>query len=173
MAFFLVMWLISISSPKKLIQIAKYFQTPLATAVTSSNRISNSKSPIPSSSNNYTQSQKKVNKQPNIKKLKKRIKQSQLQKLQSNLNQLIKSNPKLQALRPHLKINLVQKSLRIQIINSQNRPMFKTSSANVKPYMRDILRAIAPVLNGIPNRISLSSHTNNFPYASSKKKYSN
>ncbi len=32
--------------------------------------------------------------------------------------------------------------------------MFKTGSAEVEPYMRDILRAIAPVLNGIPNRIS-------------------
>lgn len=31
---FLVMWLISISSPKELIQIAEYFRTPLATAVT-------------------------------------------------------------------------------------------------------------------------------------------
>lgn len=29
MAFFLVMWLISISSPKELIQIAEYFRTPL------------------------------------------------------------------------------------------------------------------------------------------------
>lgn len=47
MAFFLVMWLISISSPKELIQIAEYFRTPLATAVTGGNRISNSQSPIP------------------------------------------------------------------------------------------------------------------------------
>lgn len=46
MAFFLVMWLISISSPKELIQIAEYFRTPLATAVTGGNRISNSQSPI-------------------------------------------------------------------------------------------------------------------------------
>ncbi len=39
--------------------------------------------------------------------------------------------------------------------------------------MRDILRAIAPVLNGIPNRISLSGHTDDFPYASGEKGYSN
>lgn len=41
------MWLISISSPKELIQIAEYFRTPLATAVTGGDRISNSESPIP------------------------------------------------------------------------------------------------------------------------------
>lgn len=39
--------------------------------------------------------------------------------------------------------------------------------------MRDILRAIAPVLNGIPNRISLSGHTDDFPYATGEKGYSN
>ena len=51
--------------------------------------------------------------------------------------------------------------------------MFRTGSADVEPYMRDILRAIAPVLNGIPNRISLSGHTDDFPYATGEKGYSN
>ena len=51
--------------------------------------------------------------------------------------------------------------------------MFKTGSAEVEPYMRDILRAIAPVLNGIPNRISLSGHTDDYPYANGEKGYSN
>lgn len=83
------------------------------------------------------------------------MEQSRLRKLRGDLDQLIESDPKLRALRPHLKIDLVQEGLRIQIIDSQNRPMFRTGSADVEPYMRDILRAIAPVLNGIPNRISL------------------
>lgn len=76
MAFFLVMWLISISSPKELIQIAEYFRTPLATAVTGGDRISNSESPIPGGGDDYTQSQGEVNKQPNIEELKKRMEQS-------------------------------------------------------------------------------------------------
>lgn len=173
MAFFLVMWLISISSPKELIQIAEYFRTPLATAVTGGDRISNSESPIPGGGDDYTQSQGEVNKRPNIEELKKRMEQSRLRKLRGDLDQLIESDPKLRALRPHLKIDLVQEGLRIQIIDSQNRPMFRTGSADVEPYMRDILRAIAPVLNGIPNRISLSGHTDDFPYASGEKGYSN
>ncbi len=167
------MWLISISSPKELIQIAEYFRTPLATAVTGGDRISNSESPIPGGGDDYTQSQGEVSKQPNIEELKKRMEQSRLRKLRGDLDQLIESDPKLRALRPHLKIDLVQEGLRIQIIDSQNRPMFRTGSADVEPYMRDILRAIAPVLNGIPNRISLSGHTDDFPYASGEKGYSN
>ncbi len=105
-----------------------------------------------------------MEKQPNIDELKKRMEQSRLNKLRGDLDQLIESDPKLRALRPHLKIDLVQEGLRIQIIDSQNRPMFKTGSAEVEPYMRDILRAIAPVLNGIPNRISLAGHTDDFPF---------
>lgn len=173
MAFFLVMWLISISSPKELIQIAEYFRTPLATAVTGGNRISNSQSAIPGGGDDFTQQQGEVNKQPNIDDLKKRMEQNRLSKLRGDLDQLIESDPKLRALRPHLKIDLVQEGLRIQIIDSQNRPMFKTGSAEVEPYMRDILQKIAPILNGIPNRISLSGHTDDFPYPNGEKGYSN
>jgi chemotaxis protein MotB len=169
MAFFLVMWLISISSPKELIQIAEYFRTPLATAVTGGQRIANSDSPIPGGGDDYTQQKGEVKKEPNIDELKRRMEQARLKKLRGDLDQLIEADPKLRALRPHLKIDLVQEGLRIQIIDSQNRPMFKTGSAEVEPYMRDILRAIAPVLNGIPNRVSLSGHTDDFPYATGER----
>lgn len=54
------------------------------------------------------------------------MEQSRLRKLRGDLDQLIESDPKLRALRPHLKIDLVREGLRIQIIDSQNRPMFKT-----------------------------------------------
>lgn len=173
MAFFLVMWLISISSPKELIQIAEYFRTPLATAITGGQRIANSDSPIPGGGDDVTQQQGEVQKQPNIDELKRRMEQSRLMKIRGELDQLIEADPKLRALRQHLKIDLVQEGLRIQIIDSQNRPMFKTGRAEVEPYMRDILRAIAPVLNEIPNRISLSGHTDDYQYAGGEKGYSN
>jgi len=173
MAFFLVMWLISISSPKELIQIAEYFRTPLATAVTGGARVSESESPIPGGGDDYTQRQGEVKKEPNIDELKKRMEQNRLKKVRGELDQLIESDPKLKALRQYLKIDLVQEGLRIQIIDSQNRPMFKTGSAEVESYMRDILRAIAPVLNEVPNKISLSGHTDDYPYATGDRGYSN
>ncbi|MFV0263538.1 MAG: flagellar motor protein MotB [Kluyvera sp.] len=173
MAFFLVMWLISISSPKELIQIAEYFRTPLATAITGGQRMANSDSPIPGGGDDVTQQQGEVHKQPNMEELQKRMETNRLKRIRGELDQLIEADPKLRALRPHLKIDLVQEGLRIQIIDSQNRPMFKTGSAEVEPYMRDILRAIAPVLNEIPNRISLSGHTDDYPYATGERGYSN
>jgi chemotaxis protein MotB len=68
---------------------------------------------------------------------------------------------------------MMDEGLRIQIIDSQNRPMFENGSARVEPYMRDILRAIAPILNDVPNKISLSGHTDDLPYASGERGYSN
>ena len=173
MAFFLVMWLISISSPKQLAQIADYFRTPLAQAITGGERIADSDSPIPGGGDDYTQQQGEVKKQIDIETLRQRMESNRLKRIKGDLDQLIESDPKLRALRPHLQIKLVQEGLRIQIIDSQNRPMFKTGSAEVEPYMRDILRKIAPLLNDLPNRISLSGHTDNLPYANGERGYSN
>ncbi|BDH45396.1 motility protein B [Salmonella enterica subsp. enterica serovar Choleraesuis] len=173
MAFFLVMWLISISSPKELAQIADYFRTPLVAAITGGNRMADSESPIPGGGDDITQQQGEVYKQPKVEELRQKMDKARLQKLRGSLDQLIESDPQLRELRPHLQIDLVPEGLRIQIIDSQNRPMFKRGSAEVEPYMRDILRKIAPVLNGIPNRISLSGHTDDLPYAQGERSYSN
>jgi chemotaxis protein MotB len=42
--------------------------------------------------------------------------------------------------------------------------MFDLSSAEVKPYMREILREIGKALNDVDNRISLSGHTDAKPF---------
>lgn len=47
MAFFMVMWLLSIANPQELVQIADYFKTPLKVAITGGARSSDSESPIP------------------------------------------------------------------------------------------------------------------------------
>jgi chemotaxis protein MotB len=63
--------------------------------------------------------------------------------------------------------------LQIQIVDEQNRPMFDSGSALVKPYMRDILREIGSALNGVENRISLAGHTDSTPYGNGERGYSN
>ena len=171
MAFFLVMWLLSVSSPQELTQIAEYFRTPLKIALSSGEKSSDSTSPIPGGGDDPTQQVGEVRK--HIDSEESRKEEYRLNKLREKLDQLIESDPRLKALRPHLLINMMDEGLRIQIIDSQNRPMFKMGSAQVEPYMRDILRAIAPILNDIPNKISLSGHTDDLPYASGERGYSN
>lgn len=144
MAFFLVMWLLAIASPQELTQIAEYFRTPLKVALTSGDKSSSESSPIPGGGDDPTQQHGLVRKQ--VDSPDSRAEELRLNKLREKLDELIESDPRLKALRPHLLINMMDEGLRIQIIDSQNRPMFKTGSAQVESYMRDILRAIAPIL---------------------------
>jgi len=55
----------------------------------------------------------------------------------------------------------------------EGTPMFDIGSAALKPHMRDILRELAKLMNDIPNRISLSGHTDAKAYASGDRGYSN
>ena len=174
MAFFLVMWLISISSPKELVQIAEYFRTPLAVAITGGPRSSDATSPIPGGGEDPTVQDGEVHKMIQSQGDARAIRETgDLKKLQEKLEEMLASDPRLKGLRPHLMINLTEQGLRIQIIDSKNRPMFQLGSAIVEPYMRDILRAIGPVLDDFPNKISLAGHTDDMPYAQGERGYSN
>ncbi|RLM27191.1 flagellar motor protein MotB [Brenneria alni] len=173
MALFLVMWLIAISTPMQLAQIAEYFRTPLKIALTGGSKTSESSSPIPGGGDDVTQQDGEVKKNIKIDTLEGKLDEIRLNKLRERLDQLIEADPRLRALRPHLLIEMVDEGLRIQIIDSQNRPMFQTGSAQVEPYMRDILRAIAPILNDIPNKLSISGHTDDVQYATGERGYSN
>ncbi|MBB6114495.1 MULTISPECIES: flagellar motor protein MotB [Rahnella] len=174
MAFFLVMWLISISSPKELVQIAEYFRTPLAVAITGGPRSSDATSPIPGGGADPTMQDGEVHKMIQSQGDARELRETgDLMKLQDKLEAMLASDPRLKDLRPHLMINLTEQGLRIQIIDSKNRPMFQLGSAIVEPYMRDILRAIGPVLDDFPNKISLAGHTDDMPYAQGERGYSN
>lgn len=173
MAFFMVMWLLSISNPQELVQIADYFKTPLKVALTGGSKSSESISVIPGGGEDPTQKSGEVHKVVDMDAQKRKLDEIRLNRLREKLDQLIEADPRLKALRPHLIINMVEEGLRIQIIDSENRPMFKTGRAEVEPYMRDILRAIAPILNDIPNKISLAGHTDDFQYANGDRGYSN
>jgi ABC-type Mn2+/Zn2+ transport system ATPase subunit len=62
---------------------------------------------------------------------------------------------------------------RILIVDEQNRPMFNSAKADLQPYAKQILREIGQMLNGVPNRVSLSGHTDATPYSTGEKSYSN
>ncbi|MBQ0313746.1 flagellar motor protein MotB [Providencia rettgeri] len=170
MAFFLVMWLISISSPQELTQIAEYFRTPLSTAINPGKKSGDATNPIPGGGKDPIFREGDVMPEPNN--IIDGDANYRFEKLKKSLEQAILKDPRLNELKPHLLIDMINDGLRIQIVDSENRPMFKVGSATVEPYMRDILRAIAPLLNDVPNRISISGHTDDLPYANGAN-YSN
>lgn len=179
MAFFLVMWLISIVPREELKGIAEYFRMPLRVALTGGPSSSAETSAIPGGGQDPLRSQgdvrraegNRVEAQPMGDA--ERRDRHRLERLKSRLESLIEESPVLKNFRPQLLIDMTTEGLRIQIVDNQNRPMFATGSADVQPYMRDILRELGPVLNDLPNKVSIAGHTDASQYARGERAYSN
>ncbi len=172
MAFFLVMWLLSTSSDTKKEQIADYFRMPLKPALAQGNKTSLSDSLIPGGGDDPMKQDGEVWKQQ-IKKLD-RVKSTQsLKRAKERLEVMIETDPRLNAFKSNLLLTLTDDGLMIQITDSQERPMFKVGSESPEAYMNGILQALVPLLNELPNRISLTGHTDSLPYAGGNRGYSN
>ena len=172
MAFFLVMWLLGISSPKQLAGIAEQFKMPLKAALTGGPASGNSSTVIPGGGADPTRAAGDV-KQSETESDADSNDNKSLGSLKQRLDNMIESSPVLKQFRPQLLIDITPEGLRIQIVDSSNRPMFDRSSAIVVSYMRTILREIGPVLNAQPNKITLSGHTDATLYMQGDKSYSN
>ncbi|VVE66224.1 flagellar motor protein MotB [Pandoraea anapnoica] len=180
MAFFLLMWLLSSVSSKELTGIAEYFRTPLKVALTGGRNAADNSGVIPGGGTDTTRTDGQKSRgdqtrsrQATTAEMAERADAQRLRDLKARIEKAIESNPTLKQFRKQLLIDVTTEGLRIQIVDDQNRPMFANASAQVQPYMRDILREIGKSLNGVPNSISLSGHTDATAYAQGDKSYSN
>jgi chemotaxis protein MotB len=185
MAFFLLMWLLGSTAKGELQGIAAYFSSPLKVAMQGGNGAGNSSSIIPGGGNDLSKVHGQVRRSDSetdteAKAAKDAAKAEaakqdtkRIQALRAKIDALISDTPKLNEFRSQIRLDVTPDGLQIQIVDDQNRPMFDSGSALVKPYMRDILREIGAALNGVENRISLAGHTDNAPYGNGARGYSN
>ncbi len=186
MAFFLLMWLLGSTAKGELQGIAAYFSSPLKVAMTGGDGAGNSSSVIPGGGNDLSKVHGQVRRSDsestntsrrmnieNAKAEQARQDQMRIKALQAKIDSVITENLKLREYKSQIRIDITPDGLQIQIVDDQNRPMFDSGSALVKPYMRDILREIGSALNGVENRISLAGHTDAAPYGNGDRGYSN
>jgi len=102
-----------------------------------------------------------------------RVESRRLMALREKVESVVASDPTLADMRKHLRMDLTSDGLRIQIVDDRQRPMFDSGGAEVKYYMRDLLRAIGKVLNEVENRVSLAGHTDAALYAHGPGGYTN
>ncbi|TFW09772.1 flagellar motor protein MotB [Oxalobacteraceae bacterium OM1] len=189
MAFFLLMWLLGSTTKGDLQGIADYFKTPLKVAMSGGSGSGDSSSVIQGGGKDLTRKDGQVKKgdNPEIKKtynlqaahLKEaeaqleKLELARLRTLKEKIEQAIDARAALAQFKKQLLIDITTEGLRIQIVDEQNRPMFALAKAELQPYTRDILLEIGHALNDVPNKISLSGHTDATPYANGEKGYSN
>ncbi|MFZ6747607.1 flagellar motor protein MotB [Undibacterium sp. Ren11W] len=184
MAFFLLMWLLGSDAKGNLQGIAEYFKTPLKVAMAGGDGSGDSSSIIKgggkdlslregqSRKGDLDSPKKSYNLQAAEAALAK-VDAERLKVLKDKIEAAIDSSPSLKQYRKQLLLDITTEGLRIQMVDEQNRPMFASAKADLQPYTREILHEIGRTLNDVPNRISLSGHTDAAPYGSGEKGYSN
>jgi chemotaxis protein MotB len=180
MAFFLLMWLLGSTTKGQLQGISDYFKTPLKVALQGGEGSGDASSVIKGGGEDLTRKTGQVKRGAEDQAVKEIIslektkaEKEKLEEMKAKLQQMIEKNEKLKAFKKQLKVDITDEGLRIQIIDDKNRPMFDSGGAAMKGYTRDILREIGKTLNELPNRISLSGHTDAIQYTTGERGYSN
>ena len=184
MAFFLLMWLLGSTAKGDLQGIAQFFQNPVKVAQQGGSGTGDATSIIQGGGKDLTRQSGQV-KQGDIESKRetsfskeaqaefRRREREQLEALKSRIEKMITESPQLAQFKKQMLLDITSEGLRIQIVDEQNRPMFDLSSADLKPYTREILRQIGKALNGVSNRISLAGHTDAAQFAGGDKGFSN
>lgn len=186
MAFFLLMWLLGSTTKAQREGIAEYFKTPLKVALMGGTSVGASDTLIKGGGGkDLTKKEGQVKpvdgdkgkeKSVDIKDAQQALEKAEaakLEELKSKIEKAIEDSPALSKFKNQLLLDITSEGLRVQIVDEQNRAMFASSKAEMQPYAQQILHEIGKMLNGVPNKISLSGHTDAVAYPSGDKGYSN
>ncbi|WP_175653935.1 flagellar motor protein MotB [Pseudomonas sp. Marseille-P9899] len=175
MAFFLVLWLLSTATPEQKIAIAGYFKDPIGFSESGtpyiidlggSPQLAPEKTINPEEKAEPTPDSSIIN-QDQVENLAEQVERERLELVLQELQNKVEQSPELQKFKDQILFEITQDGLRIQIVDAENRPMFDLGSARLKPYFEDILLAMADTIKTVPNKVSISGHTDAKPYAGS------
>jgi chemotaxis protein MotB len=81
------------------------------------------------------------------------------------LEDAVNGSPEMQALAKNLKIDNTPEGLRIQLVDQDKTPMFPTGSADMNDQAKKLMALVATAIQKLPNKISISGHTDSTQYA--------
>jgi chemotaxis protein MotB len=182
MAFFLLMWLINTTDPEQKRGIAEYFAPASVSDSTSGSggllggtALGQDGSKAAGSMSVTEQLAPQAppdaptdsGSSPNVasasdEALKAEVARREAEEFQSaaeSLRQAMQRMPELAELSKQLIIDQTPEGLRIQLVDQEGRSMFEQNSARPNARAQVLLRAVAGVINRLPNRVSISGHT--------------
>ncbi|MDF0605039.1 flagellar motor protein MotB [Neisseriaceae bacterium TC5R-5] len=175
MAFFLLMWLLGSASQGTLNGIAEYFKTPLKVALSGGAGAGDATSVVKGGGNDLTKQTGQVNRssKSSDEVMRKEQEKNLLTQMQQTIQDRIEHSELLSEYKNQLKVEVTPLGLKIQIVDEQNRPMFDSGSSRMLPHTRVLLQQLAKDLNTLPNKVSISGHTDASPFGSGQGGYSN
>jgi chemotaxis protein MotB len=200
MAFFLLLWLLNVTTDEMKSQLSAFFNDPthpqVSAATGGSNGAMGGRTNSPDGArahdNNPLTARSKpnpsrpkagegeTNKKANLKSakdeaLKKEFERRQKEKFEDKkreLEQAIQANPRLNKLSENIIVEITPEGLKIQIVDQEGEAMFASGSARMFSKTEEILSLISEVITDMPNDLSIRGHTDSKPYTS-RKNYSN
>ena len=184
MAFFLLMWLLGSTDDTTRKGIASFFSDPYKVSMEGGKDTGARTSMIEGGGSDMTSTDKgqvqngetidvEQSSSEEIEKKSEEIEKAKLESLKEKIQDKINKTPELKEFKDQIKLEITAEGLRILIVDDQKRPMYKLASAQTEPHIRNILHALAPAINELPNRVSLNGHTDALPFPANQKGYTN
>ncbi len=177
MAFFLLMWLLNVTTQEQKDALSDYFSPALSEASESRSgsggvmggltmspegAMASNKNPlIPLQRTEQVkrgaEAKSKVN---NAKEeARKKAEQKKFEEAAEKIKKAIRENKQLAKLEKNIIIDITPEGLRIQIVDQENESMFPSGSAAMYEKTRQLLSEITNIILDLPNEISVRGHT--------------
>ena len=183
MAFFLLMWLINTTSPEQKRGIADYFAPASVSETTSGSggilggtalgedgakasgslavvekSSPDSKKPSEGKKTDAAKTEAASQAESMRQALQKR-EEAAFESAAQSLRQALQDMPELAELSKNIIVDKTPEGLRIQLIDQEGRALFNPGQTQPNDRAKLLLRAVAKVVNQLPNRITISGHT--------------
>jgi chemotaxis protein MotB len=172
MAFFLLLWLMGATDEKQKGAISEYFNNPSAF---NGAQVSSSPSAVQGPGGASTSmiqlggtmdlnpTPGSITDAPEVK-LDERADFERLESLLQQLREAIDTRETLADYKDQILLDVTPEGVRIQIVDHERRSMFPLGSAVLESYSETILQELAGIVDDVPNRLSISGHTDARPY---------
>lgn len=165
MAFFLLMWILGMADKQTQSSISEYFNNPNAVDMGGSAGVTGSQPGMGEGEGEM------LEEAPPAPTAATEAEAEALEQLQADVEHVIESMQEMEQFKDRVKVEMTPEGMRIQIMDRENKYMFPSGSAQLEPEAVALLQELAAVIATVPNRISISGHTDSMPYGSSN--YSN
>ncbi len=183
MAFFLLLWLLNVSTDEALNTISNYFDPSHpriaeirsgagglmgGTSISKEGAMTTDVQPLTQPSMTGMSGQGEGSPDADLKKLEEELRKEEnetFQKAKESLEKALEDNEALAELAQNLMVDVTEEGLRIQIVDQEGKPMFPSGSAKMYNYTNQLMSAVANVILSMPNDISIRGHTDSYKYA--------
>ncbi len=208
MAFFLLLWLLNVTTDEQRRGLADYFTPasvsrstsgsggvmgglsmalegarrtenmrvgvpkPMSSTDDENQEISEDQDPLPTVSGDAEQTDKENLSEEELNELLAEREEKMFAAAEKALRDAIAGTPELSRLADSLVVDQTAEGLRIQIVDQERYSMFPMGSSNMYGHTKKMLEQVAKVIANLPNKISVTGHTDATPYAKSSR-YSN